>query len=121
MALHIPLTHMADIAYLLLIFIIIFSLLSTQTDAAVSLPASTHAGEKADTGTTLTITNDHYSIGQSKTDDTSSLRMELERAGRETPVAIIAGGDIPFGRIREALRLLEELGFTTIEFMVIRQ
>jgi biopolymer transport protein ExbD len=119
--LNIPLTHMADIAYLLLIFIIIFSLISTANKTHESLPESTAGVDTEKKGYTLHITEDTFIFDSKNFKDIKSLATSLKACDSSNGVTIIADKYIQFGKVKPVLKLLKEYKFTPIEFLVLKR
>ena len=119
--LNIPLTHMADIAYLLLIFIIIFSLLNTTKMPYNTLPASKTGTDSDKKGYLLYITDAHFDFNDKVFTDLNELTSELESSDNSSGVTIIADKHIQFGKIKKIIKVLKEYQFTTIDFLVLKK
>ena len=115
--LNIPVTNMADIAYLLLIFIIILSLFNKNYQSGVELPIST-GSEFQDKGNQLVITQKDYLLNDLEILNIRTLKKELLKIDKSKPVKIIADRELDFSYIRNTLSVLKELKFNKIEFLV---
>jgi biopolymer transport protein ExbD len=119
--LHIPLTHMADIAYLLLIFIIILSLINTSEKVPESLPVSSTGVEVNKESHTLYMTDNEFIFNNETYNDLQSLTTELKENDKGLAVTIIADKDIYYGRIKSILRVLKEQAYHDIAFLVLKK
>ena len=117
----IPVTNMADIAYLLLIFIIILSLINHNNRSDNSLPVSGLAAADREEALELTITDTHYLVGNVICRSQNALAEQLVRTEASRPVRISAPAAIEFARIKQVLKLLEKNGLHQVEFQVNRE
>jgi biopolymer transport protein ExbD len=119
--LKIPLTHMADIAYLLLIFIIIFSLISTRDKSRDMAPDSESGTESQDEGYILYITDNHIDFNSKVFTDTKELEAEFKTSDSSRGITIIADKQIQFGKIKTILNMLKEHRFSPIDFLILKK
>lgn len=119
--LRIPLTNMADIAYLLLIFIILFSLINTRFKAADYLPVSSN-NEETDTieksSYKLTIKDNSFLLENVLFTDILQLSEELMSINNDFKIVIIADKNMSFAKVRIVLNELKKNGFKKVDFLV---
>ncbi|THB62644.1 MAG: hypothetical protein D6B26_07190 [Spirochaetaceae bacterium] len=112
------LTQMADMAYLLLIFVILLSLSSSVEPNADGLPTVTNSGEKEMATVTLVISEAEVKLGDQVFESLEELGNGLALVAEAQTIALSASGDLAFGRIRKVLAHLEGQGFSNIAFSV---
>jgi biopolymer transport protein ExbD len=117
----IPLTHMADIAYLLLIFIIIFSLISTRNKSYDNLPDSESRTDSKEMGYILHITDNYVEFNSRIFTDTKELAAEFETGYTSSGVTVVADKQIRFGKVRTILNILKEYRFSPVDFLVLKK
>ena len=112
---------MADIAYLLLIFIIIISLSGTKKYSVKDIPISKSVVREKEPGIIIIIKeNDIFLNSLSLNNDEKILERELKKYIKKTLVKIIANKSLKFGRIKKVIKTLELNGFYSIQFIVKR-
>ena len=114
----VPLTNMADIAYLLLIFIIIFSLISSQKNYSVLLPTSKSGDDTNKESYKIILTEDLYILDEVIIEDENILKERLSLLDNKNPVTLIASKDMSFKTIKKMIELLRKINFNKIEFLV---
>ena len=106
----------ADIAYLLLIFIIIMSIIGTDNLVGIRLPSAVSEEKAPPQEMRLLVTDSAYFVGQTECLDTDTLSELIRRADNDRWI-IIADRLCPMERIKPALRVLEGCGISKIAFM----
>ena len=105
----------ADIAYLLLIFIIIMSIIGTDNISGIRLPASASEIRAPRQAVRVTVTESAFLVGQTECADNDMLAQMI--ADADDGIIIIADRDCPCRRIKTALSVMEKCGKTKIAFM----
>ena len=108
----------ADIAYLLLIFIIIMSLIGTDNLIGLKLPSSSAEEKAPRQAERLIVTESSFLIGHTECSDTAELESIIRNVPVDNGVMIIADKNCPAARIKSALRVLEKYGKGKVAFMV---
>jgi len=118
----IPLFSMSDIAFLLLIFIMLVSLMNYRTEVKIRYPEAETA-KKVDVEKNLIIWVDH--IGGLYLEGRPSNLAEIEkgiveayRNAPDTRVHIIADRDTPFMNVHKVLEILQLLQYRVVSFVV---
>ena len=116
----IPLTCISDIAFLLLIFVILISLTGTKK-YNIELPDSKSIiKEDNENSINITFIDDDILINNITT---SGLKIniinELKKQDKKF-IKIIAGKNLPFKKLKQALKILEQQKFNRIQFVVKR-
>ena len=106
----------ADIAYLLLIFIIIMSIIGTDNLVGIRLPSAASEEKAPRQAERLIVTETSFFVGAAECADTDSLT-ELIRRDDNDRWIIVADRLCPMERIKSALRVLEGCGISKIAFM----
>ena len=118
----IPLFSMSDIAFLLLIFIMLVSLMNYRTEVRIRYPEAETA-KKVDASKNLNIWVDQ-SGGLYLEGIPSSLAViergivEAYREAPDTRVHIIADRDTPFENVHKVLNILQILQYRVVSFVV---
>jgi biopolymer transport protein ExbD len=118
----IPLASMSDVAFLLLIFIMLVSLINYRKEVKIQYPEGETA-KKVSSEKNLEIWVD-YSGGLYLNGDPSSLPLvergivEAYQAAPDTRVHIIADRDTPFENVHKVLDILQLLQYRVVSFVV---
>jgi len=118
----IPLASMSDVAFLLLIFIMLVSLINYRKEVKIQYPEGETA-KKVSAEKNLEIWIDH-SGGLYLNGDPSSLPLvergiiEAYQAAPDTRVHIIADRDTPFENVHKVLDILQLLQYRVVSFVV---
>jgi biopolymer transport protein ExbD len=118
----IPLSSMSDVAFLLLIFIMLVSLINYRKEVKIQYPEAETA-TKVSAEKNLEIWVD-YSGGLYLNGDPSTLPLvergiiEAYQAAPDTRVHIIADRDTPFENIHKVLDILQLLQYRVVSFVV---
>ena len=118
----IPLASMSDVAFLLLIFIMLVSLINYRKEVKIQYPEGETA-KKVSAEKNLEIWVD-YSGGLYLNGDPSSLSLveqgiiEAYQAAPDTRVDIIADRDTPFENVHKVLDILQLLQYRVVSFVV---
>ena len=117
---NIPIASMSDIAFLLLIFIIIISLSSTK-NYDVRLPDS-NSMIREDRNNCINIlvplNNDVLINGISTQGIEKKIIQRLKKEGSNMKIKLIADRDLPFIKIKKILKILEKRELSEIQFVV---
>jgi biopolymer transport protein ExbD len=118
----VPLASMSDVAFLLLIFIMLVSLINYRKEVKIQYPEGETA-KKVSAEKNLEIWVD-YSGNLYLNGDPSSLAsiengiLEAYRAAPDTRVHIIADKDTPFENVHKVLDILQLLQYRVVSFVV---
>jgi biopolymer transport protein ExbD len=117
----IPLTSMSDIAFILLIFVIVISLSGAAQSTITLLPRSdtgTMINQKADQVTVI-ITDEWQTIDGTPLQVNGVEPAEIiNTLDNKLPVHIYCQEDVPCSRVTTLLDLFEKRGFSTFRFAV---
>lgn len=115
----IPLASMSDIAFLLLIFIILISL-SGGKKAIVDLPDSKSniREDKEDCINVILCSSDVLIDKISTGDIKENIVHELKKKSQKSRIKIIADKELSFIKIKQILKILERENFKKIQFVV---
>ena len=108
----------ADIAYLLLIFIIIMSLIGTDNISGLKLPSASSEERVPRQAIRIVVSETSFIVDQTEYIDAAELESALRSVSSDNGVMIIADRNCPAARIKSALRVLEKCGKTKVAFMV---
>ncbi len=108
----------ADIAYLLLIFIIIMSLIGTDNISGLKLPSASSEERAPRQAERLIVKESSFIVRSTECADTAELESILRNVPNDNGVMIIADRSCPAARIKSALRMLEKCGKGKVAFMV---
>jgi biopolymer transport protein ExbD len=118
----VPLASMSDVAFLLLIFIMLVSLINYRKEIKIQYPEGETA-KKVSAEKNLEIWVD-YSGNLYLNGDLSSLTfvesgiLEAYQAAPDTRVHIIADRDTPFENVHKVLDVLQKLQYRVVSFVV---
>ena len=108
----------ADIAYLLLIFIIIMSIIGTDNIIGLKLPKSSAEEQAPRQVVRIIVSETSFIVDQTEYSGAAELESALRSVSADNGVIIVADKDCPCRRIKEVLALLERIGLSKIAFMV---
>ena len=106
----------ADIAYLLLIFIIIMSIIGTDNLTGIRLPSASSEEKAPRQAERLIVTETSFFVGVAECADTDSLTELIQQADDDGWI-VVADRRCPMQRMKAALRVLEKCGKSKIAFM----
>ncbi|MBP5449690.1 MAG: biopolymer transporter ExbD [Spirochaetales bacterium] len=108
----------ADIAYLLLIFIIIMSLIGTDNISGLKLPSASSEERAPRQAERLIVKESSFIVGNTECADTAELESIIRNVPVDNGVMIIADKNCPAARIKSVLRVLEKCGKGKVGFAV---
>lgn len=108
----------ADIAYLLLIFIIIMSIIGTDNISGLKLPKSSAEERAPRQAIRIVVSETSFIVDQTEYIDAAELESALRNVPDDNGVIIVADRNCPAARIKSALRMLEKCGKGKVAFMV---
>ena len=108
----------ADIAYLLLIFIIIMSIIGTDNLSGISLPTASSKEKASKEALRIIATKEYFIINQTEYSETAELETALRSMTSDNGVLIIADKNCQCCRIKSVLSVLDRVGITKVGFMV---
>jgi biopolymer transport protein ExbD len=114
---------MSDVAFLLLIFIMLVSLINYRKEVKIDYPEASEAVRKVNDKNNLEVWIDKS--GAVYMDGTASSLAEIEnvigeiyRAAPETRIHLIADRNVPFARVNAVLEILQLLEYRVVTFVV---
>ncbi|MDR1362895.1 MAG: biopolymer transporter ExbD [Spirochaetaceae bacterium] len=119
----IPMNAMSDVAFLLLIFIMLVSLINYRKEVKIDYPEAAEAIEKVNDSKNLELWVDKsgavYLDGfASNLNEIENMVGELYRTAPDTRIHIIADRDVPFARVNAILEILQLLEYRVVTFVV---
>jgi biopolymer transport protein ExbD len=114
---------MSDVAFLLLIFIMLVSLINYRKEVKIDYPEAAEAIEKVNDSKNLELWVDKsgavYLDGfASNLNEIENMVGELYRTAPDTRIHIIADRDVPFARVNAILEILQLLEYRVVTFVV---
>ena len=107
----------ADIAYLLLIFIIIMSIIGTDNIIGLKLPKSSAEEQASRQAVRIVVSETSFIVDQTEYADAAELESALRSVSSDNGVIIVADKDCPCRHIKSVLAVLEKCGKTKTAFM----
>jgi biopolymer transport protein ExbD len=119
----IPMNAMSDVAFLLLIFIMLVSLINYRKEVKIDYPEASEAVRKVDDSKNLEVWIDKsgavYIDGDAATlAEIENTIGDLYRSAPETRIHLIADRDVPFSRVNAVLEILQLLEYRVVTFVV---
>jgi biopolymer transport protein ExbD len=119
----VPMNAMSDVAFLLLIFIMLVSLINYRKEVKIDYPEANEAIKKISDSKNLELWIDKsgsvymggISSNLGEIEDTVG---ELYRTAPDTQIHIIADRDVPFVRVNAILEILQLLEYRVVTFVV---
>ena len=108
----------ADIAYLLLIFIIIMSIIGTDNISGLKLPKSSAEERVPRQDVRIVVSENSFIVNQIEYADAAELEPALQSVPTDNGVIIVADKDCPCSRIKSVLSVLEKCSKIKVGFAV---
>lgn len=119
----VPMNAMSDVAFLLLIFIMLVSLINYRKEVHIDYPLAAESVKKVSDKKNLEVWVDKsgsiYLDGtKSSLDEIENTVGELYRTAPDTRIHIIADRDVPFVNVNAVLEILQLLEYRVVTFVV---
>jgi biopolymer transport protein ExbD len=119
----VPMNAMSDVAFLLLIFIMLVSLINYRKEVKIDYPEAAESVKKLNENNNLELWVDKsgsvYMDGiSSNLGEIENAVGELYRTAPDTQIHIIADRDVPFVRVNAILEILQLLEYRVVTFVV---
>jgi biopolymer transport protein ExbD len=119
----IPMNAMSDVAFLLLIFIMLVSLINYRKEVKIDYPEAVDAVKKVSDKKNLEIWIDKSGFvyldgANSNLDEIENTVGDLYRTAPDTRIHIIADKNAPFSNVNSVLEILQLLEYRVVTFVV---
>ncbi|MDR2658956.1 MAG: biopolymer transporter ExbD [Spirochaetaceae bacterium] len=119
----VPMNAMSDVAFLLLIFIMLVSLINYRKEVKIDYPEAVEAVKQANDKKNLELWVDKNGSVYMNGNPSSLAEIEntvgdLYRSAPDTRIHIIADKDVPFSRVNMILEILQLLEYRVVTFVV---
>ncbi|MDR0382574.1 MAG: biopolymer transporter ExbD [Spirochaetaceae bacterium] len=119
----VPMNAMSDVAFLLLIFIMLVSLINYRKEVKIDYPEADEAATKVNDKKNLELWIDEsgtvYINGAPSTLAEVEIAVDdLYRSAPDTRIHIIADRDVPFAKVNNVLEILQLLEYRVVSFVV---
>ncbi|MDR0409566.1 MAG: biopolymer transporter ExbD [Spirochaetaceae bacterium] len=119
----VPMNAMSDVAFLLLIFIMLVSLINYRREVKIDYPESAEAAKRVNDSRNLELWIDKSGVVYldglaSNLGEVEDKVGELYRTAPDTRIHIIADRNVPFVRVNAVLEILQLLEYRVVTFVV---